>query len=103
RNDSRCGQGRGIVGALRMMPTSSLDLSDLPVVDGHCHPFLSDAWGPTPEHVLSLFSEGRPGTMAGHVPHTGYFRRAFREFARRLQTDTTVEAVLEARRRLGAE
>lgn len=41
--------------------------------------------------------------MAGHVPHTSYFRRALRDLAGRLGTDATVEAVLEGRRREGPE
>ena len=45
----------------------SVDLSDLPVVDGDCHPLLADPWKVSPETFLSLFSEGRPGTMTVHV------------------------------------
>ena len=48
-----------------------LDLSDLPVVDGHVHPLLADPWAVSPERFLDVFTEGRPGTMAEHVPHTG--------------------------------
>jgi predicted TIM-barrel fold metal-dependent hydrolase len=80
-----------------------VDLSDLPVVDGHCHPLLADPGAVSSERFASLFSEGRPGTMAAHIPHTGYFRRALRDLAERLGTEATVEAVLERRRQLGAE
>ncbi len=86
-----------------MTPSRSVDLSDLPAVDGHCHPLLSDPWALEPEGFLSLFTEGRAKEMPRHVPHTGYFRRAIRDLARRLDTDATVEAVLQRRRQLGAE
>ena len=80
-----------------------MDLSDIPAVDGHCHPLLADPGAVSPERFASLFSEGRPGTMAAHIPHTGYFRRALRDLAERLGTEATIEAVLERRRQLGAE
>jgi hypothetical protein len=78
-----------------------VDLSDLPVVDGHCHPLLPDPWALAPGRFLDLFTEGRPGAMAAHVPHTGYLRRALQDLARRLGTEATVDAVLERRRGLG--
>jgi predicted TIM-barrel fold metal-dependent hydrolase len=80
-----------------------IDLSDLPVVDGHGHPFLPDPWSISLEQFVDRFSEGRPGTMAAHVPHTGYFRRAVRDLGRRLGCEPTAEAVLERRRALGAD
>lgn len=80
-----------------------MDLSDLEVVDGHCHPPLPDPWAITPEAFLNLFSEGRPGTMASHIHHSLYFRRALRDLAQQLGSATTVEAVLERRRVRGAE
>jgi len=80
-----------------------MDLSDLPVVDGHCHPLLPDPWTVSPATFLALFSESRPGTMTVHIPHTGYFRRALHTLVRRLGTEPTVEAVLERRRALGPE
>jgi uncharacterized protein len=86
-----------------MTPVPSVDLSDLTAVDGHCHPLLSDPWSPTPERFMSLFTEGRPDVMKDHLPHTGYFRRALRDLAGQLGTPVTVEAVLERRRRLGAD
>ena len=86
-----------------MTPSRSVDLSDLPAVDGHCHPLLSDPWALEPEGFLNLLTEARADEMPRHVPHTGYFRRAIRDLARRLDTDPTVEAVLQRRRQLGAE
>ncbi|HEV8439089.1 MAG TPA: amidohydrolase family protein [Methylomirabilota bacterium] len=81
----------------------NLDLSDLPVVDGHCHPLLPDPLAVSAGRFVDHFTEARPNAMAGHVPHTSYFRRALRDLAGRLGTDATVEAVLEGRRREGPE
>jgi uncharacterized protein len=78
-----------------------VDLAGLSVVDGHGHPFLRDPWQVEAATFLDLFSEGRPGTMTAHIPHTGYFQRALAELARRLGTVATVEAVLGRRRALG--
>jgi uncharacterized protein len=79
-----------------------VDLSDLPVIDGHCHPLLLDPWTLTPDEFLGLFTEARADTMTDHIPHTGYFRRALRDFARRLGTEATVDAIVERRSQLGA-
>ncbi len=86
-----------------MEPLTGVDLSDLPVVDGHCHPLLPDPGAATPADLQELVSEARPGTMAEHVPETGYFRRLVRDLARRLGTAPAPEAVLEQRRVLGPE
>lgn len=80
-----------------------MDLSDLPVVDGHCHPLLADPWRISREAFLDLLSEGRPGTMTAHVPHTGYYRRALRALAGLLGAEPSVEAVLARRQALGPE
>src|SRR5262249_56124796 len=80
-----------------------VDLSDLPVVDGHCHPLLPDPWVVSPAALLDRFSEGRPGSMAAHVPHTGYYRRAVRALAALYQVEAAPEAILARRRTLGPE
>lgn len=80
-----------------------VDLRDLPVVDGHCHPLLPDARALSAEKLLDLLSEGRPGSMAAHVPHTGYFARALRDLARFHGTEPTLDAVLARRTALGPE
>jgi predicted TIM-barrel fold metal-dependent hydrolase len=79
--------------------SAAVDLSAIPVVDGHCHPLLRDPAGVSIEAFLDLFSEGRSGTMRDHLTHAGYYRRALRALAGRLGVDATAEAVLEARRR----
>ena len=78
-------------------------LDDLAVVDGHCHPLLADPRALSRDSFLDLLSEGRPGAMTAHVPHTGYYRRALRGLARHLQCEPTVEAVLKRRAALGPE
>jgi predicted TIM-barrel fold metal-dependent hydrolase len=80
-----------------------IDLSGLSLVDGHCHPLLPDPWDVSPAATLDLFTEGRPGAMAAHAPHTGYFRRAVTDLARRLGTEPTLPAILEGRRAAGIE
>jgi hypothetical protein len=77
----------------------AVDLSGLPVIDGHCHPLLRDPIDVPLECFLDLFSEGRAGTMRDHVRHTGYYRRALHALAGRLGVTPTAEAVLAARRR----
>jgi hypothetical protein len=86
-----------------MNSPTRVDLSDVPVVDGHCHPILPDPWSVSRDAFVNLFSEGVPGTMMAHIPHTGYFHRAVGAMARRLGAEPTVEAVLERRRALGVE
>jgi uncharacterized protein len=80
-----------------------VDLTEVPAVDGHAHPLRPDPWALTPEAFADYFSEGRPGAMVAHVPHTVYFRRTVHDLARRLGVEPTAEAVLTARRALGAE
>ena len=87
-----------------MTPDPTLvDLSALPAVDGHCHPLFPDPWTVGREAFLDCFSEGRPGAMAAHIPHSGYFGRAVRALAKRLGTAPTVDAVLAGRQALGPE
>ncbi len=80
-----------------------MDVDDQPVIDGHCHPLLADPWAVEADRLLDLLTEGRPGTMRAHVPHTGYFRRVIGELARRHGVAPTVDAVLAARRAAGAD
>ena len=86
-----------------MREPAALDLSDIPAVDGHCHPLVAASEELSRERFLDLFSEGRAGTMRAHVAHTGYLRRALRGLADGLGCEPTVEAVLERRRAGGAE
>jgi hypothetical protein len=82
---------------------ATIDLGDLPLVDGHCHPPLADPWQLTPGQLLDYLTEGRPGTMSAHVPHTGYYRRVLRELAGLFGCEPTVGAVLAERRARGPD
>jgi predicted TIM-barrel fold metal-dependent hydrolase len=86
-----------------MTGSALVDLGDQPAVDSHCHPLLLDPAAVAPDAFLGLFTESRPGTMAEHVYHTAYFRRALDHLAARYETEVTIGAVLEGRRRLGTE
>jgi predicted TIM-barrel fold metal-dependent hydrolase len=79
----------------------AIDLGDLAVVDGHCHPLFADPWTVSPPRLLDIFSEGRPGAMTAHLPQTGYYRRALRALAQRVGAAPTVEDVLARRQALG--
>jgi predicted TIM-barrel fold metal-dependent hydrolase len=83
------------------VPASAVDLAGLAAVDGHCHPLFADPWTVSPRTFLDIFSEGRPGAMAAHLPQTGYYRRALRALARRVGAALTVEDVLARRQALG--
>jgi hypothetical protein len=83
------------------VPASAVDLAGLAVVDGHCHPLFANPWTVSPETFRDIFSEGRPGTMAAHLPQTGYYRRALRALAQRVGAPPTVEGVLARRQALG--
>ena len=83
------------------MTASAVDLAGLAVVDGHCHPLFANPWTVSPEKFRDIFSEGRPGTMAAHLPQTGYYRRALRALAQRVGAAPTVEGVLARRQALG--
>ncbi len=82
---------------------SSVDLADLPVIDGHGHPLLPDPWAVSPETFQDLFSEGRAGAMAAHVAQTTYHHRALRALAARFGTAPDVAAILAARQAAGPE
>src|SRR5262245_48912927 len=96
RASGRCAAlgGRASVGV-------RVDLSDLPIVDDHGHPFLTDPWTVSRESFLQIFTEGRPGSMTRHLVHGGYYQRALHGMAREFRTEPDLATVLEARRRHG--
>jgi hypothetical protein len=75
-----------------------LDLASIPILDHHCHAFLSRA---TPYNALEFqrfFSEGGDdGIVAEHTPNSVFFRWAIKEVAHFLGCPPTTEAVLAAR------
>ena len=80
-----------------------MDLSDLPVVDGHAHPLLADPWAVSAPVFRQLFTEGRPGTMDGPLAHGSYYQRALHGMAARLGVLPVEAGVLDARRRSGPD
>ena len=78
-----------------------LDLTHIPVVDQHCHPWLRHSPTYEPESYWTLFTEGvHPGVHA-QVPHTIYYRWTIRELARLLKCDPTEDDVLANRAAMG--
>ena len=78
-----------------------LDLTHIPVVDHHCHPWLHPGAAYEPETYRRLFTEGvHPGIHA-QVPHTIYYRWTIRELARLLECEPTEDDVLATRAGMG--
>ena len=78
-----------------------LDLTHIPVVDHHCHPWLRPGASYEPENYWPLFTEGvHPGIHA-EVPHTVYYRWTIRELARLLACESTEDDVLATRAAMG--
>jgi uncharacterized protein len=73
-------------------------MSDLPIVDGHCHPPLR---APRPRdelEFLSLFTESRDARLIRqHVPDTLYFQQALRDLAAFHECAPTLADVLARR------
>src|SRR5215471_19136188 len=80
-----------------------VSLSDLPVVDGHCHPLLPDPLALGAADFLNFFTEAREATMAGHVQHSRLLQRTIRELGRRLGVQADISRILERRRQVGVE
>jgi len=80
-----------------------VDLSAIPIVDQHAHNLLR------PEHARafaypSAFTEGYAAeVVTRHVRETLFFRRSMREIAELLGCEPRLEAILDARERLGFE
>ncbi len=81
----------------------NVDLSDIPLIDQHAHNLLR------PEHARtfaypSAFTEGYAAEVVTHHGQgTLFFRRSMREIAELLGCEPRLEAILEARERLGFE
>lgn len=75
----------------------TLDLADLPVIDGHCHPPLGEATPLTPETFPDLFTEARPGALTPQLATSLYYRRALRDLGGLLGVPPEPAAILAAR------
>jgi predicted TIM-barrel fold metal-dependent hydrolase len=78
-----------------------IDLSDVPVVDEHCHP-LEARQATEPEDWRGCFTESPDvGMRTRDAAHTAFYRRLIRAVAAFHRVEATEEAVLRARGRLG--
>jgi hypothetical protein len=78
-----------------------LDLSTIPVVDHHCHPWQRGAEPYAAEVYRRLFTEGVDPAIGEGVPETLYYRWTIRELARTLGCRPTESDVLARRAELG--
>ena len=81
--------------------TESLDLSHIPVVDQHCHPWRRPAGSLSAEEYRMLFTEGGDLDVGPGVPGSVYYRWTLRELAILLGCGNQEAEVLEARAALG--
>jgi predicted TIM-barrel fold metal-dependent hydrolase len=76
-----------------------MDLSAIPLIDGHCHSILTSFRASSVESFLHIFTEATDSRqVAHHVPHSLTYRRALRDLAAFLDCAPTPTAVVEARR-----
>lgn len=85
--------------------TTTLDLSSIPVVDQHCHPWRRPhPTAPlTAEAYRLLFTEAADPRAAADVPWSVYYRWTLRELGRLLGCAPDESAVLAARNELGRD
>lgn len=77
--------------------TATLDLSDIPVIDNHCHA-IQDAHYPDPASWRPLFSESPDPVMrTEHAADTAFYRRLIPAMAGLFGVAADEEAVLAAR------
>lgn len=78
----------------------ALDLSQVPVVDNHCHGIYRSQGIADAAAWRAHFTESRdPETRREHAAHTLYYHRLIREMATQLDCEPSEEAVLAARQR----
>jgi hypothetical protein len=81
--------------------TDHLDLSTIPVIDHHCHPWLRMGEPFDAPTYRRLFTEGVDPAIGEGVPETIYYRWTLRELARTLVCEPSEEAVLARQAELG--
>jgi hypothetical protein len=80
------------------MCEGNLDISAIPLIDGHCHSIDANFQNSSASSFLHIFTEATQGRLvAQHVPHTLTYRRSMQDLAAFLGCAPTVEAILEAR------
>ena len=76
-----------------------LDLSAVPLIDGHCHSIFASFQESSFENLLRIFTEAVDDRLiVHHVPHSLTYRRALRDIAAFLGCTPTPALVIEARR-----
>ena len=82
-----------------MSPQSVLDLSAIPLIDGHCHSIIASFPESSVESFLRIFTEAADNrAITHHVPYSLIYRRAIRDLAAFLDCAPTPARVIEARR-----
>jgi uncharacterized protein len=80
-------------------PRRALDLSAIPLIDGHCHSIMASFQESSVEGFLRIFTEAADKRLiTHHVPHSLTYRRAIRDLAAFLGCAPTPALVIEARR-----
>lgn len=76
-----------------------MDLTAIPLIDGHCHSFAADFLETSAEGFLRIFTEAvDPRPVIQHIRHALTYRRALRDLAALLSCSPTPESILNARR-----
>ncbi len=76
-----------------------IDLSDIPIIDNHCHGLYRDQGPFDPPVWRRFFTESRDPVMPrDHVPNTIFYRRMLRDLARFFGCEPLEESVLATRR-----
>jgi hypothetical protein len=82
-----------------MPPPTILDLSAIPLIDGHCHSIIANFRESSVENFLRIFTEAADDRLiAHHLPHSLTYRWALRDIAAFLGCAPAPTSVLEARR-----
>jgi uncharacterized protein len=80
-------------------PQRVLDLSAIPLIDGHCHSIIASFRESSVENFLRMFTEATDDRLiAHHVPHSLTCRRALRDLAAFLGCAPTPAMAIEVRR-----
>jgi uncharacterized protein len=77
---------------------TSIDLTDLPIVDNHCHGLYRHQGPSDPQAWRRMFTESRDAAMVrDHVSNTVFYRRLIRDLATFLGCEPSEATVLAAR------
>ncbi len=74
-----------------------LDLHAIPIIEHHGHALARQAPDRVMDYLRSFSESDDPAQLAGHVPHTVFFRWALRRLADFFHCSPEIEAILRAR------